>query len=144
MIAYGARALNEGGEQSIPKLTFPGGGLIGCTAGFLNVPKIKGESSQHTSLGVYTPGDGKTDDLHPLLNRYPHRHEVRYPRSRLHCILPLSPPRGLSPSTSRHFLLPNRLRFIMDRRRITRSEKYPTEFPQQVRKLGRNLVLWYR
>lgn len=41
-IAYGARALNEGGYQSIPKLTFPGGALIGCSAGFLNVPKIKG------------------------------------------------------------------------------------------------------
>lgn len=41
-IAYGARALNEGGFQSIPKLTFPGGCLIGCAAGFLNVPKIKG------------------------------------------------------------------------------------------------------
>ncbi|XP_014249643.1 electron transfer flavoprotein-ubiquinone oxidoreductase, mitochondrial [Cimex lectularius] len=41
-IAYGGRALNEGGFQSIPKLTFPGGCLVGCTAGFLNVPKIKG------------------------------------------------------------------------------------------------------
>ncbi len=41
-IAYGARALNEGGFQSIPKLAFPGGLLIGCGAGFLNVPKIKG------------------------------------------------------------------------------------------------------
>ena len=41
-IAYGARTLNEGGFQSIPKLTFPGGMLIGCSAGFLNVPKIKG------------------------------------------------------------------------------------------------------
>jgi len=41
-IAYGARALNEGGWQSIPKLTFPGGMLIGCSAGFLNTPKIKG------------------------------------------------------------------------------------------------------
>jgi len=41
-IAYGARALNEGGLQSIPKLYFPGGALIGCSAGFLNVPKIKG------------------------------------------------------------------------------------------------------
>ncbi len=41
-IAYGARALNEGGFQSIPKLVFPGGLLIGCGAGFLNVPKIKG------------------------------------------------------------------------------------------------------
>ncbi len=41
-IAYGARALNEGGWQSIPKLTFQGGMLIGCSAGFLNTPKIKG------------------------------------------------------------------------------------------------------
>ncbi|KAI8980643.1 FAD/NAD-P-binding domain-containing protein [Trametes punicea] len=41
-IAYGARVLNEGGLQSIPKLNFPGGALIGCSAGFVNVPKIKG------------------------------------------------------------------------------------------------------
>ncbi|HEU0118041.1 MAG TPA: electron transfer flavoprotein-ubiquinone oxidoreductase [Alphaproteobacteria bacterium] len=46
-ISYGARALNEGGYQSIPKLTFPGGLLIGDTAGFLNVPKIKGN---HTAM----------------------------------------------------------------------------------------------
>ena len=41
-ISYGARALSEGGLQSLPKLTFPGGLLVGDTAGFLNVPKIKG------------------------------------------------------------------------------------------------------
>jgi electron-transferring-flavoprotein dehydrogenase len=41
-VAYGARAISEGGFQSLPKLTFPGGMLIGDTAGFLNVPKIKG------------------------------------------------------------------------------------------------------
>jgi electron-transferring-flavoprotein dehydrogenase len=41
-IAYGARAISEGGFQSIPKLTFPGGCLVGDTAGFLNLPKIKG------------------------------------------------------------------------------------------------------
>lgn len=41
-IAYGARVLNEGGLQSLPKLHFPGGALIGCSAGFVNVPKIKG------------------------------------------------------------------------------------------------------
>ncbi|HEY8353253.1 MAG TPA: electron transfer flavoprotein-ubiquinone oxidoreductase [Sphingomonadales bacterium] len=41
-IAYGARAINEGGLQSIPKLVFPGGALIGCAAGFVNVPRIKG------------------------------------------------------------------------------------------------------
>ena len=41
-ISYGARALTEGGWQSIPKLTFPGGVLVGCAAGFMNVPRIKG------------------------------------------------------------------------------------------------------
>ena len=46
-VAYGARAINEGGFQSIPKLTFPGGALIGCTAGFLNVPRLKGS---HTAM----------------------------------------------------------------------------------------------
>ena len=46
-VSYGARAINEGGLQSIPKLTFPGGMLLGCSAGFLNVPKIKGS---HTAM----------------------------------------------------------------------------------------------
>jgi electron-transferring-flavoprotein dehydrogenase len=41
-ISYGARAITEGGWQSVPKLTFPGGALIGCAAGFINVPRIKG------------------------------------------------------------------------------------------------------
>jgi electron-transferring-flavoprotein dehydrogenase len=41
-IAYGSRALTEGGFQSVPKLVFPGGALIGCAAGFVNVPRIKG------------------------------------------------------------------------------------------------------
>jgi electron-transferring-flavoprotein dehydrogenase len=46
-ISYGARAINEGGLQAIPELVFPGGALIGCSAGFLNVPKIKGS---HTAM----------------------------------------------------------------------------------------------
>ena len=46
-VAYGARALNEGGFQSLPKLYFPGGALIGCEAGTLNVSKIKGS---HTAM----------------------------------------------------------------------------------------------
>lgn len=46
-LSYGARALNEGGLQSLPTLTFPGGALIGCSAGFLNVAKIKGS---HTAM----------------------------------------------------------------------------------------------
>ena len=46
-IAYGARAVNKGGLQSLPKLAFPGGVLVGCAAGFLNGPKIKGA---HTAV----------------------------------------------------------------------------------------------
>jgi electron-transferring-flavoprotein dehydrogenase len=41
-LSYGARAITEGGFQSVPKLTFPGGALLGCAAGFVNVPRIKG------------------------------------------------------------------------------------------------------
>jgi electron-transferring-flavoprotein dehydrogenase len=41
-LSYGARAITEGGFQSVPKLAFPGGALIGCSAGFVNVPRIKG------------------------------------------------------------------------------------------------------
>jgi len=46
-VSYGARAINEGGWQSVPKLAFPGGALIGCAAGFVNVPRIKGS---HTAM----------------------------------------------------------------------------------------------
>ena len=46
-VAYGARAINEGGWQSVPKLDFPGGVLAGCSAGFVNVPRIKGS---HTAM----------------------------------------------------------------------------------------------
>jgi electron-transferring-flavoprotein dehydrogenase len=46
-VAYGARAINDGGYQSVPKLAFPGGALIGCAAGFVNVPRIKGS---HTAM----------------------------------------------------------------------------------------------
>ena len=46
-LSYGARAINEGGWQAIPELAFPGGALIGCSAGFVNVPRIKGT---HTAM----------------------------------------------------------------------------------------------
>ncbi|MGY3545055.1 electron-transferring-flavoprotein dehydrogenase [Bradyrhizobium sp. USDA 4472] len=48
-LAYGARAITEGGYQSVPKLTFPGGALVGCAAGFVNVPRIKGV---HNAMGT--------------------------------------------------------------------------------------------
>ncbi|KAL1301706.1 hypothetical protein AAFC00_005915 [Neodothiora populina] len=66
-ISYGARTLNEGGFQSIPKCAFPGGALIGDTAGFLNVPKIKGthtamRSGMLAAEAAYTALDGAKDD----------------------------------------------------------------------------------
>ena len=63
-IAYGARALNEGGFQSIPKLSFPGGVLVGCTAGFMNVPKIKGSHTAMKSgmIAAECVFDALTDD----------------------------------------------------------------------------------
>src|SRR6201987_1047067 len=47
-LSYGARAITEGGYQSVPQLSFPGGALIGCAAGFVNVPRIKGV---HNAIG---------------------------------------------------------------------------------------------
>jgi len=51
-IAYGARAITEGGLQAVPRLVFPGGALIGCAAGFVNVPRIKG-SHNAIRTGIY-------------------------------------------------------------------------------------------
>ena len=71
-IAYGARAITEGGFQSVPKLGFPGGALIGCSAGFVNVPRIKGTHNAmktgmmaaeavHAALGEGRSGDMGAD-----------------------------------------------------------------------------------
>jgi electron-transferring-flavoprotein dehydrogenase len=73
-ISYGARALNEGGFQSIPKLVFPGGALIGDTAGFLNVPKIKGTHTAMKSGMVAAEAVVAalaSDDRAPVLAEYP-------------------------------------------------------------------------
>ncbi len=72
-IAYGARALNEGGFQSIPKLVFPGGALIGAAAGFMNVPRIKGshtamKSAMVAADAVFNALNGAKPDV---LDEYP-------------------------------------------------------------------------
>ena len=64
-IAYGARAVNKGGLQSVPKLTVPGGLLVGCTAGFLNGAKIKGA---HTAIKT---GMLAADSIHDALKSNP-------------------------------------------------------------------------
>lgn len=66
-VAYGARALTEGGWQSVPRLTFPGGALIGCAAGFMNVPRIKG--SHNAMLSGIQAADAILDDS-PDLGAY--------------------------------------------------------------------------
>jgi electron-transferring-flavoprotein dehydrogenase len=93
-LAYGARAISEGGLQSIPELAFPGGALIGDAAGFLNVPRIKGthnamktgmlgaeaafaalkQERQHDVLTAYTPAFRESwayRDLHKVRNVKP-------------------------------------------------------------------------
>jgi electron-transferring-flavoprotein dehydrogenase len=75
-IGYGARALNEGGLQSIPKLVVPGAALIGCAAGFLNVPKIKGshnamKSGMVAAEAVFDVIKDKKDNAPIVLNNYP-------------------------------------------------------------------------
>jgi electron-transferring-flavoprotein dehydrogenase len=52
-VAYGARAISEGGWQSLPKLTFPGGALLGCSAGMVNLPRIKGNhNAMHSGIAA--------------------------------------------------------------------------------------------
>jgi len=73
-VSYGARAINEGGYQAIPKLIFPGGALIGCSAGFLNVPRIKGTHTAMKSamLAAEAAFDALADEqAKPLLDAYP-------------------------------------------------------------------------
>ena len=85
-ISYGARAITEGGWQAVPKLAFPGGALIGCSAGFVNLPRIKGShNAMKTGMLAAEAAfaaivDGRANDA---LNRY----EESYRRSYVHADL---------------------------------------------------------
>ena len=73
-VSYGARAINEGGYQAIPKLVFPGGALIGCSAGFVNVPRIKGTHTAMKSAMLASEAAFeaiKSDRSGDLLETYP-------------------------------------------------------------------------
>ncbi|MEA2953479.1 MAG: electron-transferring-flavoprotein dehydrogenase, partial [Alphaproteobacteria bacterium] len=63
-LSYGARAITEGGYQSVPRLTFPGGALVGCAAGFMNVPRIKGSHNAMLSgmLAAEYVGNALSED----------------------------------------------------------------------------------
>ena len=86
-ICYGARAVNEGGFQSLPKLIFPGGALIGCSAGFLNVPKIKGNHTAMKSgmLAAEAVKDALMKDTPPVtLDSYPEAFKASWVHDELH------------------------------------------------------------
>jgi electron-transferring-flavoprotein dehydrogenase len=72
-VAYGARALNEGGLQSIPQLTFPGGSVIGCAAGFLNVVRIKGTHTAMKSGMCLADALCEGEDVPEIATSYPER-----------------------------------------------------------------------
>lgn len=98
-VVYGARALNEGGLQSIPKLAFPGGALIGCAAGFLNVAKIKGN---HTAMKTgMLAAEAVAEALQsnaansPTLSAYPQQFQTSWVYQELHAA------RNLRPATAR-------------------------------------------
>jgi electron-transferring-flavoprotein dehydrogenase len=85
-LSYGARALNEGGWQSLPKLTFPGGAIIGCSAGFLNVPKIKGshtamKSGMLAAEGVFEVLKGRANTYEFCLRKSWIAHELKRVRN---------------------------------------------------------------
>jgi electron-transferring-flavoprotein dehydrogenase len=94
-ISYGARALNEGGLQSVPKLVFPGGAMIGCSAGFLNVPKIKGN---HTAMktGMLAAESiaealAQGDEAPKVLESYPDKYRKSWVYEELHAARNMRP-----------------------------------------------------
>jgi len=98
-IAYGARALNEGGLQSVPKLVFPGGAMIGCAAGFLNVPKIKGTHTAMKSgmLAAESVAEAlaQGDELPRVLDSYPQKYRDSWVHQELYAA------RNMRPATAR-------------------------------------------
>ena len=98
-ISYGARALNEGGLQSVPELSFAGGALIGCAAGFLNVPKIKGNHTAMKTgmLAAEAAADAlaQGDQAPTVLSDYPERYQNSWVYEELKTA------RNLRPATAR-------------------------------------------
>jgi electron-transferring-flavoprotein dehydrogenase len=88
-ISYGARALNEGGFQAIPTLVFPGGAIMGCGAGFLSVPKIKGshtamKSGMLAAEAAFAALKDGTAGNGVMLNDYPERLKQSWVWDELH------------------------------------------------------------
>lgn len=108
-VSYGARALNEGGYQSIPTLHFPGGVLVGCAAGFMNVPKIKGTHTAmksgivaaetiYSQLAELEPVDEESDMDSPLdLAEYEQAFKNSWAYEELHAVRNVRPSFNLLP-----------------------------------------------
>jgi electron-transferring-flavoprotein dehydrogenase len=92
-IAYGARALTEGGAQSVPQLAFPGGVLVGCGAGFMNVPRIKGSHNAIKSgiLAAIAINDGLANDAPSVLNAYDQAYEASAIKKELNIVRNVKP-----------------------------------------------------
>ena len=92
-ISYGARAINEGGFQSLPKLAFPGGVMIGCAAGTLNVPKIKGTHTAMKSGMVAAEAivEAFAADKPDTLSAYPQKLEASWVWPELHQVRNIRP-----------------------------------------------------
>ena len=90
-LAYGARSLSEGGFQSIPRLTFPGGLLIGDTAGFLNVAKIKGSHTAMKSGMVAAEAVFEQIDSAAAITAYPARLKASWLWEELHAVRNIRP-----------------------------------------------------
>ncbi len=93
-LSYGARTINEGGLQSLPELIFPGGALIGCTAGFVNVPRIKGSHNAMKSgmLAADAVFESLTkENTDPLLKSYPEKLRSSWVWKDLHAVRNVKP-----------------------------------------------------
>ncbi|MDE2390450.1 MAG: electron transfer flavoprotein-ubiquinone oxidoreductase, partial [Rhodospirillales bacterium] len=92
-ISYGARAINEGGFQSLPKLAFPGGVLIGCAAGTLNVPKIKGTHTAMKSgmVAAEAIAEAFAADKPDTLSAYPQKLQESWVWPELHAVRNIRP-----------------------------------------------------
>jgi electron-transferring-flavoprotein dehydrogenase len=100
-INYGARVVSEGGFQSVPKLTFPGGALIGCGAGFMNVPRIKGtHNAMASAMQAADAAFDALDDGGAVLDAY----ETAYRASAVYRELKLV--RNVKPLWSRFGTIP--------------------------------------
>ncbi len=114
-IAYGSRAINEGGLQSLPGLAFPGGALIGCAAGFLNVPKIKGSHlAMKSGMLAAEAVTAALPQGTPLLEEYPTLFRQSWAWQELHSARNIRPAfrhglwAGLAYSALDTYLLQNR------------------------------------